>query len=84
MGHHPFQPYGDCRGPDTTAGGAWRGAGDVSRGVVRAVGVNSIVHHLDTASKGDDGAALEGFREADEIRRQLGCSWADLIADKAP
>lgn len=62
----------------------WRRAGEAADGVVRTTGLTLIARRLSTASEGDDGAALAGFRQADQIRRQVGCSWADLIAGKAP
>lgn len=66
--------------PEKLAPDAWCHVGQAAEGVARATGLNSIVRQLDTASAGDDGAALAKFREADGIRRQMGCSWAELIA----
>ncbi len=60
---------------------AWRHVGEVIDGSnqVRVVGLRSVALHLSRASEGEDGKALAGFREADKIRRQLGCSWPNLI-----
>ena len=62
-------------------GDAWRHVGEVIDGSnqVRVVGLRSVAFHLSRASEGEDCKALAGFREADKIRRQLGCSWPNLI-----
>ena len=57
----------------------WRHVGEVVEGKVYAVGLRVIVSRLTAASDGNDAEALGGFRQADEIRSQLGCSWSDLI-----
>ncbi len=60
---------------------AWRHVGEVidDSDQVRAVGLRTVAFHLSRASEGDDCEALAGFREADKTRRQLGCSWPNLI-----
>ncbi len=57
----------------------WRHIGGIADSVVRAIGLRVIVRCLADAAEGDDGEALARFREADQIRRQLGCSWPNLI-----
>ena len=59
--------------------GGWRHVGAVADSVVRTIGFRAIRFHLNRASEGDDCEALAGFREADKTRRQLGCSWPNLI-----
>ncbi len=59
----------------------WRHVGEVidDSDQVRAVGLQVVAFHLSRASEGDDCEALAGFPEADKTRRQLGCSWPNLI-----
>ncbi len=58
----------------------WRHIGGIGDGVVRAIGLRVIVRCLADAAEGDDGEALARFREADQIRRQLGLSWDQTVA----
>jgi len=58
----------------------WRHIGGVGDGVVRAIGLRVIVRCLNDAAEGDDVEALARFREADQIRRQLGLCWNQVVA----
>ena len=58
----------------------WRHIGGVADGVVRAIGLRVIVRCLNDAAEGDDVEALARFREADQICRQLGLCWNQVVA----
>ena len=58
----------------------WRHIGGIADGVVRTIGLRVIARRLADAAEGDDGEALARFREADQIRRQLGLCWNQVVA----
>ncbi len=58
----------------------WCHIGGIGDGVVRAIGLRVIVRCLNDAAEGDDVEALARFREADQIRRQLGLCWNQVVA----
>ena len=71
-----ISPLRHVRGGD----GDWRHVGGVADGVVRRIGPRVIVRCLNDAAEGDDVEALARFREADQIRRQLGMCWIQVVA----
>ena len=61
---------------------SWRHVAKVvdDSGQVHAIGLRVIARRLADAAEGDDGEALARFREADQIRRQLGLCWNQVVA----
>ncbi len=60
--------------------GGPRHIGKIADDVVRRIGLRAIRFHLDRAAASGGCVALASFREADAIRRQLGASWAQVVA----
>ena len=60
----------------------WCHIGGIGDGIVRAIGLRVIVRCLADAAEGDDGEALARFRAADQIRRQLGLCWNQVVASE--
>ncbi len=61
-------------------GGGPRQIGPFFDVVVHRIGLRAIAFHLKCASGSDgDEALVAAFKQADGVRRQLGCSWDRLI-----
>ncbi len=61
---------------------SWRHVAKVAddSGQVRVISLRVIARRLADAAEGDDGEALARFREADQIRHQLGLCWNQVVA----
>ena len=55
--------------------------GEIADGVVRRIGFQAIRFHLSRAAVSGGCEALASVREANAIRRQLGLSWGQYVAD---
>ncbi len=60
--------------------GGWRHIGRLGAVVVHKTGRRTITFQLERAAvSGGDEAVAAAFKQADGVRRQLGCSWDRLI-----
>ncbi len=62
-------------------GGGWQHIGGIVDGVIHRIGRRAISFHLRRATETTGDEALMALAEADGIRRRLGLSWGQYVAD---
>ena len=67
--------------PSRDGGGGWRHIGGIVDGVLHRIGRRAISFHLSRAAETTGDEALIALAEADGIRRSLGLSWGQYVAD---